>query len=75
MSKAILVINIPNEYPLEELKANVLITHKGNWLCKRHRKKLKELPKKLKGNDNDNWHKIDFKEGWNDCLDEIMGED
>lgn len=35
---------------------------------------LKPMPKKEEADDNDGWHEIDFKEGWNACLDEIMGE-
>lgn len=32
---------------------------------------MKPLPKRLKSSNKDGWHEIDFKCGWNDCLEEI----
>ena len=79
--KAILVVDLLGDYNLDELKAYVEVSFKDNnqILCGLFNKELKPLPQKKNNKD------IVIKgrtaeilearyEGWNDCIDEILGE-
>ena len=44
--KALLIVDIPDKYSIDELKADIYINHKGFNLYKRRRMKLKPLPKR-----------------------------
>lgn len=73
--KAILVINLPNDYPLNKLKANIDIHHDlfGFNVYEYRNEEIKELPQK----NGNKWHRgneRDFQDGYNACIDEILGD-
>ena len=68
--KAIIVVDIDD---CDDIMDYGLFHYPSNKFV--HDVHLKPMPKKEEADDdNDGWHEIDFKEGWNACLDEITGE-
>ena len=65
--KALIVIDI-DETHLHKESMELFDRLKG-YKCE-----LMPMPYKKEADDNDGWHEIDFKEGWNACIDEILGE-
>lgn len=72
--KALLIVDIPNKYSIDELKADVYINHKGFNVYKRRRTKLKPTPQRRSifyGKADE----IDENIGFNKCIDEITGKE
>ena len=73
--KAILVIDIPDNLKnhLNEVKVDVIGTLNGQELFHRLNQPLKPLPQKMR-TDEDDIEEDSYWQGWNECLDEILGE-
>lgn len=78
MNKAILVVDIPKDFENREpyfVEGSLFCYVKTNYgkyryVCDLDKTKLKPMPQKeiVRGFDR-------YEEGWNDCLDEILGEE
>jgi hypothetical protein len=77
--KAILVVDIPDDYKIDELCVNYQIYKNDDitrvdWRFNQH---LKPMPKKKETRNAIQYRGLAEeyrKEGWNECLDEILGE-
>lgn len=78
--KAILVIDLPNDLDisLDEIKADITVLskdfRKSMLFLKYKNIALKPLPQKQEQKDEEVYQFSDYKEGWNDCIDEILKE-
>lgn len=69
--KAILVIDVPEEYELDQLAVNyILYSVEGKILDGDMGRELKPMPEPMP-KDNSNEVNLGFELGWNNCLEEI----
>ena len=79
MSKAILVIDMPDDMPVESVQKINYLSVLWNGLpteigARKYKMVLKPMPEKeliVNGSPMSD----DYRQGWNDCIDEILGED
>lgn len=70
-TKAILVIDIPDEYVGSNIDVNLY--GKNHTIHERYVNKLKLMPEKMRTNADD-IEEDSYWSGWNECIDEILGE-
>lgn len=73
--KAILVVDMPNGYPIEELRVWAEISCYGETLSTYHNKELKPMPSKKVPDGNETDEIYGCYVGWNACIDEMIGEE
>lgn len=75
MTKAILILDNIDETEIEELRADILLNLYGDLYGFYKNMTLISMPKKKKEYEEQISRDNDFYEkGWNDCIDEILGE-
>ena len=68
--KAILVVDIPDKHNIEEIRVDIQANSYGEEILDWRNQTLIPMPQKREFADE---NKI-YKAGWNDCIDEILGE-